>query len=132
MLRLVAKGAKLRCAKGTSSCSLEVTQIDYVVDGNAIANVEDHKPMRNIEGFGQCGSMQNPAVVAATSAANGVLTMVKCVPPAFTEWKPGAEFIYQDVGGRQVRALTNDSKCKCAFGEEVEIVDPATELAVEG
>ncbi len=133
MRRLVAKGAKLRCADGSSPCALSVTRTNYVVDGAAIANVEDHLFPMNIEGFGMCSSLQNPLVQTATAAANGTLTPVPCVPPAFTPWTPGATFIQQDVGGgRMVRALTNDSRCNCGFGPTVTVEDPATDLAVEG
>jgi len=132
MLRLVAKGAKLRCADGAAPCTLKVTRVDYVVEGNAIANVEDHKPSMNIEGFGMCKCMQNPAVASATAAANGTLTPMPCKPPSFSPWTPGAKFIYQEVGGRSVRALTNDSTCNCAYGPQVEIVDAVTHLRVDG
>lgn len=132
MLRLVAKGAKLRCQDGTTPCTLRVANTQYVVDGSAIANVEDHQVATNIAGFGMCRSLQNPSVAAATSAANGVLTPMPCQPPAFTPWVPGARFIYQELsGGRSVRALTNDSTCRCGFGPEVAIDDPCTDLRVE-
>lgn len=131
MLRLVAKGAKLRCADGATPCTLKVMRVDYLVDGHAIANVEDHKPAINIDGFGMCKCMQNPAVAAATAANKGALTPMPCKPPSFSEWTPGAKYIYQDVDGRNVRALTNECTCSCAYGPTVEIVDPATDLNVE-
>ncbi len=130
MLRLVAKGAKLRCAEGKTPTQLRVSRSTYVVDSCAIANVEDHKVGENIDHFGACTCMQNPDVQSASSIA-GTLTPMPCKPPAFSTWTPGAKFIYQEVDGRSVRALTNDSKCNCGYGPEIEIVDPATDLTVD-
>jgi hypothetical protein len=132
LLKLVAHGATLKCDKGTITCPLVVTRPEYNVDGMAIANVDDHQPITNINGFGMCTEMANPQVAAATAAAAGTLTPMPCLPVIPSPWSPGAEFIYQEVAGASVRALTDNSKCQCNWGPEISIEDPATDLQVQG
>lgn len=131
MLRLVAHGAALKCDQGSTKCSLIVIRPEYVVDGHPIANVKDNQVGANITTFGMCRSMANPAVQAATAAAMGALTPAPCVPPSLSPWAPGAQYIFQDVGGAPVAALTSDSMCTCPYAGMVTIEDPNTDLNVE-
>ena len=126
VLHLVARGAQLQCEGGTALCSLEVTRPEYTADGDSIANVRDHQPVINIPGFGLCTSQLNPLV----SAAYGVPQ--PCVPPGFTPWMPGAEFIFQDLNGEEVSALTDNSTCQCFYSPEVSVVYANTQLQVQG
>lgn len=66
--------------------------------------------------------MANPAVAAATSAAMGVLTPAPCVPNTAAPWSPGSAAVTVD----DLRALTDDSTCTCAWVGSIDVVDAGT------
>jgi hypothetical protein len=80
----------------------------------------DHKPNVNIAPFGMCMSMANPQVVAATSAAQGVLTPQPCLPMTQTPWTPGSPTV--TVGGQP--ALNNTCTCMCLWAGTITISNP--------
>ena len=117
----VVNGAKMLCTMGTAPCSLIVLPTSMVtMEGVPAANIMDFVPMKNITGFGNCITPSNPTVASATAAALGVLTPMPCVPVIPAPWAPGSPTV--TVG--KMPALNNSSKCMCAFGGSISIVDP--------
>lgn len=127
MPKLVVHGAQLKCSEGLSPSSLAVLPaIGSNSSDNPAATVMDLKPKVNIMPFGMCKTQSNPQVAAATSAANGVLTPQPCVPVIAEPWSPGAS----GVTLQSKKALTNDSKCTCKWGGNIEITKAGSELEV--
>jgi len=87
----VNKGAKLKCPWGSEQSELEVVHIGnpVILCGKLMANIADNKPAVNIKPFGQCSSMANPAVAAATAANYGRLQKMPCVPITPFPWLNG-------------------------------------------
>jgi len=117
----VCKGAKLKCSFGSSQPDLNVIQPvkPVYLHGEPMANIQDYKPMMNIQPFGQCKSLANPSVAVATAAANGKLQEMPCIPNITAPWMPGCMTIM--VKGQP--ALTKDSKCMCMWAGVIEITD---------
>jgi hypothetical protein len=127
MRKLVASGATLRCSKGTQPSTLTVLPANGTDDDDApVATVMDHRPMVNIAPFGLCTATANPQVAAATSAAQGVLTPQPCVPVLAAPWSPGASAVLID----DQKALTDDSRCDCAWTGSIEITEPSAKTEV--
>src|SRR5205085_8412986 len=82
----VCMGAMLQCSFGTAPSALSVLPANRVVGATPAANIMDNIPMLNIMPFGQCSSMSNPMVAAATAAASGALTPVPCIPVTTAPW----------------------------------------------
>ena len=85
MAILVANGAELACDMGASPSLLTLTPgPPHVATASPplapLAVVSDFVPLTNIKTFGMCSSPFNPAVQAATTAADGVFTPAPCVP----------------------------------------------------
>jgi hypothetical protein len=77
----VCNGATLACTFGMAPGTLVVLPKNMVLtDGQPAANIMDNIPIVNIMPFGNCMSVANPTVAAATAAALGVLTPMPCVP----------------------------------------------------
>lgn len=127
MPKLVLKGAKLKCSEGLAPSVLDVLDSGFDVDGTPIATVDDHKPDVNIAPFGQCKTLANPAVAAATAAANGVLTPQPCKPVTNAPWSPGASMV--TVGDK--KALSDDSTCQCQWTGTIDITDPNSDVDIE-
>ncbi len=123
MPKIVVNGAVIRCNQGTAPVKLVVlpTQLNQAGD-LSIATVMDFVPLKNIGPFAMCRSMANPAVASATSAAMGVLTPAPCVPVTTSPWTPGAAAVTVD----NLRALTDDSTCMCAWAGSIDVVDAGT------
>jgi len=86
----VCNGAKMMCTFGTGSGSLSILPDKLTnVENNPIANIMDFKPMVNIASFGNCMSLMNPVVAAATAANSGVLNPQTCLPSTIAPWIPG-------------------------------------------
>ena len=128
MSKLVVNGAKLRCSEGLSPSTLTVLPVGPTsADSQSAATVMDYKPMLNIAPFGMCKTQANPQVAAATAAAMGALTPMPCIPVTTAPWSPGASKANID----DQAALTDDSKCTCAWTGSIEITDPASEIEIE-
>ncbi len=119
MGQAVCMGAMLKCSFGVAPSTLVVLPTSRTMTGTPTANIMDFKPMVNIPPFGVCQSLANPTVAAATAAALGVLTPMPCVPVT-TPWVPGSPTVL--VGS--MPALNNSSKCMCAWGGVIEILNP--------
>lgn len=123
----VCHGALLQCNFGLAPSSLAVLPNSGVMSsGMPAANIQDSKPIVNIQPFGLCSSLSNPTVAAATAAALGVLTPMPCIPVTPAPWIPGSLSVL--VGG--VTALDSKSKLTCAWGGLIQILMPGqmTEL----
>ena len=80
----------MSCSFGSSSASLTVLPTKRIqLEDNEMADIMDFKPMVNIPGFGQCSSLVNPLVAAATAKNSGVLEPQKCIPVVVSPWMPG-------------------------------------------
>jgi hypothetical protein len=120
MPKLVVNGAKLKCDQGMASSTLTVLPVKgSAADEQPAGTVMDNVPMVNIAPFGMCKTQANPQVAAATTAAAGTLTPMPCIPVVTAPWSPGSALVtLQDV-----KALTDDSKCSCAWAGTITITD---------
>lgn len=116
----VCSTATLRCPFGDSTSKLTVYPNRTVyLSGKPMANISDHISMYNIASFGKCTTTNYPATGAATSANNGVLTPMQCIPGTVSEWQSGKnDYI---VNGKS--ALLKSSFCKCQWGGTITIID---------
>jgi len=121
MGKFVTMGAMLKCTFGMAPTTLVVTVPLRPRCGNMLmATTMDMAPGMNIPTFGMCQSMSNPTVASATAAAMGVLTPMPCVPVITGPWMPGSMM----VKVMNMPALTDNSKCICAFGGTIAINNP--------
>lgn len=128
MPKLVANGAALECSEGMAPGTLTVLPVQLADGaGQPAATTSDSVPMVNISPFGMCKTQANPQVAAATSAASGTLTPMPCVPVITGPWSPGAAGT--TIAGQ--KALTADSKCRCAWSGSIEITHPGTDIDVD-
>ena len=120
MSTAVTMGAMCQCSMGMAPSSLIVLPLSKTLAQNKpMASIMDNKPMVNILTFGMCRSPANPTVAAATAAAMGTLTPMPCVP-MISPWLPGNPKVL--VANKP--ALTNTSKCMCAYAGVISIVNP--------
>ncbi|MDR2732024.1 MAG: DUF3289 family protein [Fibromonadaceae bacterium] len=128
----VNKRAKLKCPWGSEQPELEVVHIGdpVILCGELMANIADNKPMANIKPFGQCSSLANPAVAAATSANYGRLQKMPCVPITPSPWLGGK----MDLIINGSPALLSTCKCACSWsnGRLIEIADPGQDSVYVG
>ena len=127
MPKLVVNGAMLKCSEGLAPSTLTVIPALAQAGPLPAATVEDYKPMVNVAPFGMCKTQANPQVAAATAAAMGVLTPQPCIPVIPAPWSPGSSIVTLSA----VPALTDDSKCQCAWTGSIEVTDPGTGVETE-
>ncbi len=121
MPTLVTDGAALACSFGTAPGSLKVSGDRKAgAERHRPGTIADHQPIVNLSSFGLCRSRANPTVAAATAAAKGHLRPQPCVPNTPAPWAPGA--VRVAVQGQP--ALTDDSRCACAWGGVIEVTSP--------
>ncbi len=108
-LKLITAGAVLRCSFGAAATQLQLAGTPFSAQRRTLATIDDVRPGANIAGFGMCHAPTNPAVVAATSAANGVPTPAPCQPAIAGGWTPGSTVV--DVDG--VAAVPDNAQCHC-------------------
>ena len=121
MAQLVCNGASLTCSFGVAPCTLVVLPVNRVMTSNQpAANIMDYKPMINVSTFGMCTTLSNPQVAAATTAAQGVLTPMPCIPVTTAPWTPGSPTVM--VGGQP--ALNSTSTLMCTWGGVITITAP--------
>jgi hypothetical protein len=119
----VVMGAMLACSFGMAPSSLVVLPDKRtLVENLPVANIGDNKPFVNILPFTLCTSLANPITAAQTAAALGVLTPGTCTPVLPAPWLPGAPTVLI----ANLPALTNTSKCLCAYGGVIQITNPGT------
>ena len=106
-------GAQCMCTFGTAPCSLQVTsQMTCLAEGKPIGTIQDMQPYVNLQPFGMCTSLANPAVASATAAAFGVLTPQPCTMVPAGTWIPSNPKVL--VGGKP--CLTNEATMMCGLG----------------
>ena len=121
MAQVVTATAQTLCSFGLAPSILNVLPASGCVAGSLpAATIMDNLPFVNVVPFGMCTSIANPAVAAATAAALGVLTPMPCTPVLPAPWSPGSPTVL--IGGKP--ALTNLSKCLCAYGGVIQITVP--------
>ncbi|BFH71442.1 hypothetical protein J27TS7_32060 [Paenibacillus dendritiformis] len=121
----VVAGAILSCSYGSqpSRMGMQMSHGVYV-KGKPIMNVMDHIPNVNIMPFGTCGSMQNPAVAAATAAKGGLPQRVPCTPMVMMPWLGGKTDKLVDNNP----SLLNDSTNMCMFCGQIKVEDDGQNL----
>ena len=120
---LVTATAELQCSFGTDPSVLDVPEATFLCEDLPVATIEAIAPELNIPSFGMCNSLTNPEVDAATTAAMGELVPMPCVPVVADPWAPGSPTVL--VSG--VPALTQSSKCECAWEGVIQIVSAGQE-----
>lgn len=117
---MLVSGATLTCSFGLAPGTLTVPPTSQVlVEGRPVATVTDSVGFVNVGPCGLCTSLANPAVAAATSAAQGVLTPQPCTPqPA--PWTPGVPLA--QAGGTPLANAT--CTATCAFGGVLTVAVP--------
>jgi len=114
----VISTAKTQCSFGAAPGTLMVLPVNLDFCNNQpAANIMDHIPMTNIMPFGMCMSPTNPAVIAATAAAAGVLTPQPCVPATPSPWVPGAVATF--IANQ--KALDDTCMCMCTWAGVIKI-----------
>ena len=99
MPQLICNTAILSCSFGAAPMPLLVLpELPVLADGEPVAVIADIVPDENIPSFVMCESLANPAVAAATAAAEGV------------------------------PALISGSVCLCAWMGEISISFPGQEM----
>lgn len=115
---LVVNGAITKCTFGMAPGNLVVLPVHRVFAGGMpAANITDFVPMINIMPFAMCQSIANPTVAAATSAAQGVLTPMPCIPMTTSPWTPGCAKTLLDGSP----ALNDTSICNCMWAGVISI-----------
>ena len=115
----VCNNAILMCSNGDKTSRLIVSPLRTIwLTGEPQANIDDHKPMKNIQPFGKCHTVLYPPTGAATSANHGKLTPMPCQPNTMMPWMRGKD----DVLLRNFPALLKTSNCRCAYGGNITIV----------
>jgi len=116
----VCNGAQIKCSMGSSPSVFQVLpDRKILLDGQHQGNIMDFKPMVNIQSFGQCMSLANPIVAAATAANLGVLHPMPCIPNTISPWQNGQTTLML----KQFPALCKDSKVQCMWAGIIEFVD---------
>ena len=120
----VAAGATVSCSQGdqTSVLTMPVSHGVYMKD-KAQMNIMDHKPYANINPFGKCHTLANPAVAAATAANQGVLRPMPCTPVVTMPWMNGKE----DQLIEKFPALINQSTNMCLYCGTIKVEDDGQE-----
>ena len=110
---LAVTGAQCSCSFGTAPCNLQGTsQSTCLAEGKPVATIQDMQPYTNLQPFGMCTSLANPAVAAATAAALGVLMPQPCTMVPAGPWNPSNSQIM--AGG--IPCLTNEATLMCGLG----------------
>ncbi len=118
---MVCTGATLQCSFGLAPGTFNATGVCRVNAMNKPAGTfMDNIPMTNVMPFGNCTSLANPTVSAATTAAQGVLTPMPCIPILPAGWVPGSPTV--TLGGKQ--ALNMNCNVTCQWGGIIQIINP--------
>ena len=125
MSKLVVMGAMLKCSFGITPSSLIIIPkgTPTIIEGKLAATIMDFAPT-NISPFGMCTSPENPAVIAATTAAGGVPTPAPCVPVIPDPWTPGTPLL----SIQSPLALNSNCKCLCTWSGIIQIINPGQTL----
>ncbi len=142
----VCTGATLTCRFGSTPSQLQVIAPDrQVAPGKASATILDRQPLINLQPFGLCQSLTNPAAALVTTATVSLETLkpaqaeknkvcgvcgqpvCSCLvsltpqpglPVTPTPWSPGSPTML--IGNAP--ALNDTSQLKCAWAGVIEVV----------
>jgi len=131
MSKYVCSGAKLKCSMGSRESELAVIRTQRVpvyIKDNLMATIMDNKPIVNVKSFGQCQSLANPIVAAATAANYGRLQKMPCVPNTSVPWFGGKPLVL--VSDEQV--ILDNSKLMCMWAGVIEITNPGQDFVMDG
>ena len=117
----VCAGAQMMCSFGTAPSVLNVLPLNRVMAATPVAGMMDHVPFLNVAPFGQCNSMSNPMVAAATAAALGTLTPMPCIPVTVSPWVGSPP----NVAIGTFPVLDSDATLNCMWGGVITITNPA-------
>lgn len=124
----VVLGGQCQCSFGTAPSALTVLPTNRVLaQGRPAATIMDHIPLVNVLPFGQCMTLSNPTVAAATAAALGVLTPMPCIPVTSAPWTPMSPTTL--IGGNP--ALVDGAQTVCTWGGIIEITNPGSTTVLE-
>ncbi|MDR0331549.1 MAG: DUF4280 domain-containing protein, partial [Chitinispirillales bacterium] len=130
MAKYVCSGANLKCSMGSRESELTVLPVRRTIariKGKLMGTIMDHKPFVNIKPFGQCQSLANPTVAAATAACNGKLQKMPCVPNTTAPWIAGKMRV--QICGEPT--LLDNSKLTCIWAGMIEITNPGQDFVTE-
>jgi len=130
MPEFLTSNCPLKCSFGTAPAPFQSLPLPgkpvFMAALNG-ATITDIVPVVNIPPFGMCSSLANPQVAAATAAAQGVLTPMPCVPVIPAPWAPPSPI----TSWTGVPLATVQSKCLCAWGGQISVVQPVAVFAKE-
>lgn len=116
----VVQGAKLKCSFGDKESEFKLPSThETFINKKPQGNIMDFIPNKNIMSFGDCCSLANPTVAAATAANNGVLKKMPCIPVTVTPWINGKE----DVKLENSPPLLDSSTLSCMWCGVISITD---------
>jgi len=120
-LAVVGETSLIKCDFGLVPTPLTVLP-DRTVTAEVMlmGNISDMMPMANIMTFGECISMVNPEVLAATIAAFGVLTPMPCIPITVEPWLSEA----LDVTVEGPPALDQTAMVMCIWAGPIMVLEP--------
>ena len=116
---LVVNGAVLECSEGLAPGSLLVIRPTVTAGKQPAANVTDTKPIANLVPFGMCNSKSNPAVISATTAAQGVHTPAPCFPKISGQWQAKC----QKVKLAGAKALDEKGELMCDWAGKITVTN---------
>lgn len=135
----VVAGAVLTCTYGTQPVALTMPVSHGVfIKDKAQMNIQDYLPMQNIKPFGNCRSMENPAVQAANTPlpdpenpdevlepiiVDGFVRKAPCTPIITMPWIGGKT----DVLIENEPALLNTCTTTCMYCGLIQIMDDGQE-----
>lgn len=116
---LVCTTATLRCSMGSTPSTFTASSTRGGVQGKPAGTIQDNKAF-NVATFGMCRSTANPAVQAATAAAQGVFTQALCVPSTPTPWAPGSARVQLE----RHPVLRETDRLPCTYAGTIQVVSP--------
>lgn len=117
-LAVVSATSLIKCSMGSLPTPFIVTPSRNVMaEGMLMGNITDMVPLMNIEPFGTCKSVTNPAVAAAALAGDPAPL---CTPSIILPWHPGAATVL--VEG--IPALDPSASLNCMLGGIIHVIEP--------
>jgi hypothetical protein len=102
----------LQCTFGDAPVPITITPENMVnISNQPAATFMDNIVGKNLKPFGMCKSLANPTVASATTAAQGVLTPMPCVPVTPAPWATGSPTVMIN----KKLALNSTSKLNCTW-----------------
>lgn len=120
-LAVVGETSVIKCSFGMVPTPLTVLPDRTVTaEGMLMGAITDMIPMANIMTFGMCTSIVNPEVLAATTAALGVLTPMPCIPVTVSPWISEALTVTVAEGP----VLDQTSTLMCTWAGVITVIEP--------